>query len=257
MNSWRLLLTRSAPDCDLQAEYLATLDITAECLPLLEIKPLPETPLQCSQLLDFDRYSTLIVVSKHAAELILERLDYYWPQLPIQQTWFTVGKATADILQAANLTVHYPTMGDDSEALWELADFQENLANPQCRVLIIKGQGGREWLADKLQLAGISTEIIELYQRQPPNYTEDFFWRKLAEKQSNAIVISSGQALNNLHQLVKTNWQKLIKIPLFVPSQRVAEQAKNLGIQRIINCNGAGIDALINALNKHQVPLLL
>lgn len=254
MNSWRLLLTRSAPDCQLQADHLAELGIVSECLPLLEIIPLPETATQRSQLLDFDRYTTLIVISKPAAKLILERLDYYWPQLPIQQTWFTVGKATAEILQAANLNVHYPTLGDDSEALWQLAEFQENLANPQCRVLIIKGQEGRQWLAEKLQLSGIATDTMELYHRQAPNYTEEHLWQQLRHKNINAIVISSGQALHNLHQLVTEDWQKLVQMPVFVPSQRVAEQATNLGIRQIINCNGASIDALITALKNHQTP---
>ncbi|MFD1261032.1 uroporphyrinogen-III synthase [Entomomonas asaccharolytica] len=254
MNSWRLLLTRSAPDCHSQADTLAELGITAECLPLLEIVALPETASQRSQLLDFDRYTTLVVISKPAAKLILERLDYYWPQLPIQQTWFTVGKATAEILQAANLSVHYPTLGDDSEALWQLVEFQENLANPQCRVLIIKGEEGRQWLAEKLQLSGIATETMELYRRQMPNYTEQVLWRQLTDKNINAIVISSGQALDNLQQLVTTDWQKLAEMPVFVPSKRVAEQAANLGIRQIINCNGASIDALITSLKNHQAP---
>lgn len=254
MASWRLLLTRSAPDCQLHADYLKQLGIISTCLPLLEIVALPETAEQRTQLLDFDRYTTLIVISKPAARIILERLDYYWPQLPIQQTWFTVGKATAKILQAANLDVHYPTTEDNSEALWELAAFQENLANPKCRVLIIKGEEGRQWLAEKLQISGIAVETMALYRRQAPSLSESMLWQKITEQQLNGIVISSSQALEHLHQLTQTNWQKLSELTFFVPSQRVAEYASLLGIGRIINCYGASIDALISTLNNHQAP---
>ena len=47
-------------------------------------------------MLDLDRYCAVVVVSKPAARLGLERLDRYWPQPP-QQTWCSVGAATAAI----------------------------------------------------------------------------------------------------------------------------------------------------------------
>lgn len=259
MNNWRLLLTRSAPDCHLQVQYLASLTITAFALPLLEIVPIAETPQQRTQLLDFDRYTTLIVNSKPAAKLILERLDYYWPQLPIQQTWFSVGQATAGILKAANLNVYYPapTLGDDSESLWKLAKFQEDLANPQCRVLIIKGQKGRQWLTEKLTLSGILTDTIELYHRNKLNYSADFILDAIAKNALNAVVLSSGEALQNIQTLLGDSLHKMTWLTCFVPSQRIAEQAEKLGIKRIINCHGAGQDALIDALKNHQPHDLL
>lgn len=249
MSSWRLLLTRTAPDCQLQADHLNKLGIPADILPLIEIAPLPETALQRSQLLDFDRYTGLIVISKPAARLILERLDYYWPQLPIKQTWFTVGKATAQILSTAGLQTHYPMLGDDSEALWQLDALQQHLTTPNCRMLIIKGQGGRTWLTEQLQLAGIATDTLELYQRRPIPITEQAIWQKITDTATNAIVISSGQALENLHNMVRQHWQQLAEFTFFVPSQRVVEQAKQLAIKQIINCHGASLEALISTLN--------
>lgn len=259
MNNWRLLLTRSAPDCELQAQYLSSLAITAISLPLLEIIPTPETALQRSQLLDFDRYTTLIVTSKPAAKLILERLDYYWPQLPIQQSWFSVGKATADVLKAANLDVCFPdpSTGDDSEALWTSPSFQESLADPQCRALIIKGQKGRPWLLEKLTLSGIPTDTMELYYRKSPNYSAEFILNTIKQHNLNALVLSSGEALENLHHLLGNDWQKLTHLTYFVPSHRIAKRAEILNIKHIINCHGASQHALIDALKNHQPHNLL
>lgn len=259
MNNWRLLLTRSAPDCESQAQYLSSLAIKAISLPLIEIVPTPETASQRSQLLDFDRYTTLIVTSKPAAKLILERLDYYWPQLPIQQTWFSVGKATADILNVANLDVCYPesSVGDDSEALWASANFQLNLANPRCRALIVKGQKGRPWLLEKLTLSGIPTDTIELYYRKRLHYSAEDILNTIAEHKLNGLVLSSGEALQNLHHLLNTDWPKLTHLTYFVPSQRIVEQAQSLNIKHIINCHGASQHALMTALKKHQPHNLL
>lgn len=259
MNNWRLLLTRSAPDCHLQEQVLLSTGISAISLPLIEITPTPETAPQRSQLLDFDRYTTLIVTSKPAAKLILERLDYYWPQLPIQQTWFTVGEATANILKAAGLDVYYPepSTGDNSEALWQSAPFQENLANPQCRVLIIKGQQGRQWLMEKLTLSGIPVDTIELYQRKSPDYPTKLILNTLDQHNINAVVISSAEALQNLQHLVGESWHEITQLNYIVPSSRIAEQAESLGIHHIINCHGASTNALIDALKNHQPHNLL
>lgn len=259
MNRWRLLLTRSEPDCQLQVNYLASLNITAISLPLIEIVPIPETDLQRSQLLDFDRYTTLIVTSKPAAKLILERLDYYWPQLPIQQAWFSVGKATADILKTAGLDACYPdpSEGDDSEALWASAQFQESLADPHCRTLIIKGQKGRPWLQEKLALSGIPTDTIELYYRKVPHYSADFIVDTITQHNLNALVLSSGEALENLRHLSGDAWQKIAYLTYFVPSARIAKQAEELNIKHIINCHGASQSALMNALKSHQPHNLL
>ncbi len=105
MSRWRLLLTRPEEDCAALAATLAEYGIHGDCLPLLTITPREETPAERSLILDLDRYCAVIVVSKPAARLGLERLDRYWPQPPLTQRWFTVGAATAAILEDYGLDV--------------------------------------------------------------------------------------------------------------------------------------------------------
>lgn len=251
MQQWRLLLTRTAPDCQLQVDQLNARGYFALALPLIETQPLPETSEQRGLLLDFDRYNTIIVISKTAAKLMLERLDYYWPQLPVQQTWFTVGQATAEILTAAGLAAYYPLIGDNSEALWKFAKFQQQLATPNCRILITKGQGGRTWLTEQLQLAGIASDTIDLYKRHSTIYSEQTIWQTIQNNQINAIVISSAQSLHNLATLMPQHWQQLTQLTFWVPSERLVKQAQLLGIKQIVNCQNASLNALIERLNSH------
>ena len=150
MSGWRLLLTRPDEECAALAASLGEAGVHSSSLPLLAIDPMEETPEQRTLMLGLDRYCAEVVVSKPAARLGLERLDRYWPQPP-QQTWCSVGAATAAILEAYGLDVTYPEQGDDSEALLALPAFQDSLRVHDPKVLIMRGEGGRDFLAARLR----------------------------------------------------------------------------------------------------------
>ena len=86
MSAWRLLITRPAADCALLAAQLAEQQIYSSSLPLLAMRELAETAAQRALLLNLDQYHAIVVVSKPAARLILERLDRYWVQPPLHPT---------------------------------------------------------------------------------------------------------------------------------------------------------------------------
>ena len=94
MKQWRLLITRPAADIAVLSELLSEQHIYSSSLPLLEIQALPETPAQRSLMFNLDQYCAVIVVSKPAATLGLQRLDQYWPQPLAEQHWFSVGAGT-------------------------------------------------------------------------------------------------------------------------------------------------------------------
>ncbi|MBO3277478.1 uroporphyrinogen-III synthase [Pseudomonas schmalbachii] len=250
MRQWRLLLTRPQEECEALAATLSEQGIHSASLPLLAIEALDETPAQRSLMLDLDRYCAVIVVSKPAARLGLDRLDRYWPQPPLQQTWFTVGGATAAILQDYGLNVHCPAQGDDSEALLELPELAQALQVHNPRVLIMRGEGGRELLAERLREQGVAVDYLELYRRQLPGYPAGELLRRIRAEDLNALAISSGQGFEHLRQLAAEDWPQVAELPLFVPSPRVAGQAREAGAQRVIDCRGANAAALLAALRE-------
>ncbi len=254
MSAWRLLLTRPAEECAALAAQLAEQGIHGSCLPLLDIQPLPETPEQRSLLLELDRYCAVIVVSKPAARLGLERVDRYWPQPPINQHWFSVGAATGQLLADYGLDVSWPEGGDDSEALLELPAFSDALKVPNPRVLIMRGDTGRELLADHLRGQGVAVDYLPLYRRHLPNYACDELSRRVAAERLNGLVISSGQGFEHLRQLAGEAWPELARLPLFVPSPRVAELARAAGAEQVVDCRGASVAALLQALQAHRAP---
>ena len=114
MNGWRLLLTRPAEECAALAAILAGQGIHSASLPLLAIEALDETPEQREVMLELDRYAAVVVVSKPAARLGLERLGRYWKAPPVGPVWFSVGAATGAILEEYGLDVSWPASGSAS-----------------------------------------------------------------------------------------------------------------------------------------------
>ncbi len=252
MTGWRLLLTRPAEECEALAATLAEAGVHSSSLPLLAIEPLPESAEQRAMILELDRYCA-VVVSKPAARLGLELLDRYWLQPPFGQAWFSVGGATGAILEAYGLDVSWPERGDDSEALLALPRLAQALARPDPKVLIMRGEGGREFLAETLRGRGVQVDFLELYRRSLPDYPPGTLVQVVRSERLNGLVVSSGQGLLSLHELAADTWRELCELPLFVPSPRVAEMARQLGAKRIVDCRGAGAAALLAALRETAV----
>jgi len=258
VTGWRLLLTRPAEECAALAASLAAQGLYSSSLPLLEIEALAETPEQRATILELDRYCAVLVVSKPAARLGLELLDRYWPQPPARQAWFSVGAGTgemlADFLERHGLSVTWPAAGDDSEALLALPALAAALAVPAPRVLILRGEGGREFLAERLRGQGVAVDYLPLYRRRRPDYPAGTLTERVRAERLNGLVVSSGQGFEHLRALAADAWPELARLALFVPSPRVAEQALDAGARNVVDCRGASAAALLAALRVQPAP---
>ncbi|CAM3617422.1 Uroporphyrinogen-III synthase [Pseudomonas reidholzensis] len=253
MSPWRLLLTRPEEDCAALAQSLAAAGIASSSLPLLAIEPVTLGQAEHQRLNALQRYQAFIVVSKPAARLLLDQLAQAGLQPP-RGGWFSVGEATARVLQDAGLVVAFPPAGDDSEALLGLADLRKAIAGAAPRVLIVRGVGGRELLAERLAEQGASVDYLQLYRRRLPDYPAGTLMRQVERERLNGLVVSSGQGLEHLLQLAAADWPRLACLPLFVPSPRVAEQARAAGAQQVVDCRGASAAALLAAVQRSAAP---
>ncbi|WP_322845225.1 uroporphyrinogen-III synthase [Pseudomonas sp. B33.4] len=252
MTGWRLLLTRPAEDCAALAQTLAAQGVFSHCLPLLDIVALPVSDKIRQAIAQLPSCNAVIVVSKPAARIALDLLD---GSRSLTMPWFSVGAATAQILRDHGLDVSYPADGDDSEALLLLPRLREALSQPGAQVLILRGEGGRELLAERLRELGASVEYLELYRRDLPAYAPQELPRRIAAERLNGLVVSSGQGFEHLRQMAGDVWPTVAQLPLFVPSPRVAELARAAGAQTVVDCRGASAAALLAALREHPEPV--
>jgi len=253
VTSWRLLLTRPAEDCAALAATLAAAGVHGSCMPLLDIEPLAVSEQHRALVRNLDPYCAVIVVSKPAAKLGLALLDETGGQLA-GPDWFSVGAATAGVLQGHGLRVHFPDGGDDSEALLRLPQLQAALAQAQPRVLILRGEEGRELLAGQLTALGAKVDYLPLYRRVLPDYPAGTLVQRVSAERLNGLVVSSGQGFEHLRSLAARDWPSLARLPLFVPSPRVAEMARLAGAQNVVDCRGASAAALLAALQETPAP---
>jgi uroporphyrinogen-III synthase len=244
----RVLVTRPAGQSDALLAALESRGFTAEHLPMLAIEPIDPLPgAQRQRLLDLDRYDHLIFISANAARIGLERIDEFWPQLPLGQRYWAVGASTAAVLADAGLAAESPPGDMSSEGLLAMP----GLAAPQGqRVLLVKGEGGRELLERALRARGAEVDTLCCYRRGPAGNDPRRVQALLAGPGIDIILISSGEGLALLSGLLQPRERTNLADTalLVVPSPRVATQAQELGWQHIVCAENASDDAMLAAI---------
>jgi len=216
----RILVTRPAH----QAEHLCRL-IEAQGgqairLPTIEIVEVADQNplLACRaqlEALDFAIFISANAVEKALPVLLAQR------SLPASLQIIAVGRRTAEVLSQWPLTAHCPAPPFNSEQVLAMPQLQEILGK---QIVIFRGEGGRELLAETLQQRGAIVNYVNVYRRIQPRR------RPLESDQIDMIVVTSGDGLQNL--LTMFEGQKWVRYtPLVVMSQRIREQAWQLGIQ--------------------------
>lgn len=162
-----------------------------------------------------------------------------------------IGKATAAALASAGMPVDLvPETGFDSESL--LAHPELNLA-AGTRVLIVRGEGGRELLQETFMARGCAVETLDVYRRVLPE--PDAARRAEVEALWSAggidvVTATSVETLQNLHALLSDRGRELLRAtPLVAASKRIMLAAADMGLrgERVL-APGADDAALIGAL---------
>jgi uroporphyrinogen-III synthase len=196
--------------------------------PLIIIEPLPTlAPSQRTLLENLDHYQHVIFVSSNAVRFGMSLIDDYWPQLPLDLNWYTVGAGSARELAEYGVTVQRPTVEMTSEGLLELSALQ---SLQQHKVLIVKGEGGRDFLRAALSRRGALVDQLACYQRDKPDRPKGDLFKQIRDINCQVLLLSSGEGLLNMVSLLSADeLAALAHLPLILPSERVAEQARKFG----------------------------
>lgn len=138
-----------------------------------------------------------------------------------------IGPATARAIEAAGRRVDIcPVAGFDSEHLLARTELQD--VNGR-HVRIIRGDAGRELIADTLRDRGATVEYLSVYSRKLPDYSQselDDIERKWRSGEVNVVTVMSVESLLNLVAVLPA-WcaAELRDTPLVTPATRVIKQA--------------------------------
>ena len=116
------------------------------------------------------------------------------------------------------------------------------------RVLIVRGEGGRQLIAETLADRGARVDALACYRRGPVAYDGEQLRADLASCAPALIMVSSGEGLSSLSRLLQPREHtNLARITLLVPSPRVADDARAQGWQRVVTVENASDEAMLAA----------
>lgn len=227
------LVTRPQPQADDWVQRLRVAGQPAAALPLLAISSATE-PAAVARAFAALRPDALVVcVSPNAVTQALACLP--GGRWPAGVRAAGVGPGTRAALRAAGVpeaAITAPTSPPyESEALWALLQ-REPWAGRH--VLIVRGDGGREWLAQTLRAAGAQVQPVQAYGRRLPLWTpaERALAQAALEAPADHIwLLSSSEAVAALNPLLPgADWHASRAL---ASHPRIAEAARTVGFGRV------------------------
>lgn len=239
-----VLVTRPAGQSEQLAQLIRAEGGTPILFPGLEIEGLPEAEI--ARALDaIDTVDLAIFVSPNAARFGLAALAR-GASRRFAVRYAAVGPGTvAELKKAGVREIISPESGFDSEALLALLPLDEMAGK---RVVIFRGNGGRELLSEALQSRGANVTHFACYRRKLPPGDMRVLLALSESGGLQACVATSAEIVSNLFEMAgEAARSRLCQTPMFVPHARVAATAFAGGV-RTLFVAGAGDIALMRAL---------
>ena len=269
---YTVVITRPAGQSTALAAQLDAAGIATLDFPLIEIVPVEDLAPLHAALVALERYALVVFVSPNAVDYAFAEFDSIWPHaLPVG----VVGPGSVAALarhgvEAPAYRVISPSAGADddvarfdSEALFAAIDASFGAAPLEGkRVLIVRGDGGREWLAERLREGGVEVETVAAYRRLVPEPSIGAWSRvhELLAGEPHAWLITSSEGVRNLDELAHEHLNageiaQLKRATLVAPHPRIAQTARGLGFDSI-TVSGAGDERIAHTLLLAVSPVV-
>jgi uroporphyrinogen-III synthase len=224
-----ILITRPARQAAALAQQIVAIGGTPLVFPAIVILPPADPRALARAQRELERYDFAVFVSANAVEYGVRDVRD-WPSHLVA---LTPGPGTAAALAAVGITnVRIPATTMDSEGLLALPELTNATGK---RVLIFRGGGGRELLAESLQSRGARVDVVDCYARARPEASADGLAEALREGRVDATTLTSSEGADNLWAALDDAARlDLVAVPAFVPHVRIADRARALGIATVI-----------------------
>ncbi|MGZ8290333.1 MAG: uroporphyrinogen-III synthase [Telluria sp.] len=252
-----VVITRPRAQAEGLARAVAAMGRKPVLLPLLEITQLDDTAALEATLSGLATYALVAFVSPNAIDAAFAHIDA-WPDgvaIAVVGEGSRAALALHGLTDAnANIVSPRDPSRSDSENLLQAIDLA---ALEGKSVLIVRGESGRELMADGFRAAGAGVTTVAAYRRNVPPLTPQLA-ATLNEllASANDWIITSSEALRGLMALVRQLGSenavaKMQQQHLIVPHARIAETANTLGLTRL-TLTGSGDERLLAALQSRE-----
>lgn len=260
----KLIVTRPLGQAAPWVTRLQALGVEAAALPLLQIDPLADTAPLHAAWARLGGYAMVFFASANAVQYFFAAAaaagqPTHALQWPAGVWAASPGPGTTAALQSAGVPATLlvepdPAAGQfDSEALWLELQFHPWAGR---RILVVRGEEGRDWLADALQSRGAEVEFMAAYRRRPPRLDSagvQLLAEALALPESHVWHFSSSEGTGHLVALGQrltppADWSRSLAV---ASHPRIVQRARESGfgqVQRI----GATVQAVVDWLSDPQ-----
>jgi uroporphyrinogen-III synthase len=266
-----LIVTRPRAQAAALVQALRAMGCDAVALPLIDIAPPQDAAPVRAAWGDLPRKALVMFVSANAVEqfFALRPQGAGWPAglpaaapgWPLGLPAAATGPGTAAALLAAGVpaadVVAPPDDGGrfDSEALWAQI---ESRPWAGAAVLVVRGEAGRDWLAERFAAAGAQVAFVAAYRRlapQPDAQGLALLHAALARPQAHAWLFSSSEAVQRLGELAAGMAPSLAagaapvwaRASALATHERIADAARRLGFDRVVPCGPGAAEVAVAA----------
>lgn len=201
-------------------------------------------------------YNLIVFISQNAAEWGISKLVKAGG-ISTQTKIATVGETTSHAIRQLGFTVDLQPEQDFSSSGLLAMPALQNVAG--WRILIVRGEGGRELLAEVFQQRGAQVDSWPVYRRILPEIDPEPTLSALKENRIHIIIATSIAILENLQTSLASfpeAWVTLNRLPLVVVSERVEQWASRSGWQGKIQIAASARDHDLMEGIKRSVSVL-
>lgn len=267
-----VIVTRPAQDAQFLIDALRARGRTVLPLPVIAIRPVDDPSALARTMARITDYRLVVFVSPNAIRQALAHRSGAWPRdvtIGVMGPGSVATLAASGIAAPGNEVVAPAPSGGpggirndrfDSEALFATLDATLGLSHDfEGRVLIVRGNGGRAWFADRLQSLGIAVDEVEAYRRVCPEVdavASLALTRLFTARLPAVFVVTSSEGVGNLMSIVERaiargaaassqdveSW--LFGMPIVASHRRIAETARRAGFSRVALCGPGDVGVL-------------
>jgi uroporphyrinogen-III synthase len=238
-----VLVTRPAHQAQGLMDIIRDAGGVPRAFPVLEITDPADTGRLLRIVQRLEEFDLAIFISPNAVHRGMQFIRAH-RALPSHLRLACVGPGSARELQRLGYdNILVPRDHYDSEALLALPPLQAVAGQ---RIVIFRGEGGRELLGATLTARGAQVEYAECYRRRLPNADPAPLLRAWRAGEVGMVIITSGEGLANLHQMLgEAGRPLLLRTPIVVVAERTAQACRALGVHADILVAPAADDAAI------------
>ncbi len=216
-------------------------------LPVLDIVDPHDLRPIVTQFKRLDDFDVAIFISANAVHKAVAYLGANKLKLPQHLMLAAVGPSTANALERAGYRLDLvPPAKFTSEALLAM-DEMRSLSGKD--ILIFRGEGGREVLADTLRARGARVEYVEVYRRTLPNIDRRTLEKVFTSGKLDLITVASAKALDNLVALAnRAGVTNFVDNRLLVGGLRIRSAAARMGFSKLIVAADPSDQAMFKAI---------